>query len=98
LNKNTVITPHWPEYPKGLRNKLIKLIIKIFDKTLGKLILKKAKLILAVSEPEIEWLKNKFKLNEDKIKLIPNGIPKDYLKQRNKLKFRNKYKIKVLNN
>ena len=92
LNKKTIITPHWPNYPKGLRKKWLEFMISVYDKTIGKLILKKSRCILAVSEPEINWLKNEFRLR--RIKLIPNGIPKDYLRQRNKFSFKKKYNIK----
>ncbi len=43
---------------------------------------------------EENWLVKKFNLNREKIVLIPNGIPKEYLKRRNKTLFRKKYDIK----
>ena len=92
FKKNVVITPHWPNYPNGLRKKWIEILILIFDKTIGKRVLKKSKFVFAVAEPEIEWIK-KFNINSDKIKLIPNGIPKSYLKKRNNKNFRKRYNI-----
>jgi len=92
-NKPCIITPHYPNYPIGLRNKINDFIIPLFDITIGRLILKKCKKIIALHREEKDWLKNKFKIKEEKIKIIPNSIPKETLKQINKYAFRKKYKI-----
>jgi glycosyltransferase involved in cell wall biosynthesis len=91
--KNTkfVITTHWPEYPKGLRSPIIEKIIPLYDKTLGKLLLKNSNLVIAVNKLEIPWLKARGTKN---VVYIPNGIPDHYLIQRDEKKFREKYKIK----
>ncbi len=91
--KPCIMTSHYPNYPGGLRNKINDFIIPIFDMTVGKLILKKCKKIIALHKEEKDWLKNKFKIKEERIKIIPNGIPKETLKQINKHEFRRKYKI-----
>ncbi len=91
--KPCIITPHYPNYPKGLRSKINDFIIPMFDKTIGKIILRKCNKIIALHEEEKEWLKNKFKIDEEKIEIISNGIPKETLKQANKKVFREKYKI-----
>ena len=93
-NKKTVLGIHWPEYPKEVRTLIINLIIPLFDKTLGKLILKCSDKLIVQSNEEKQWLTNKFKVNANKIEIIPPGIEKDYLKLRDKNKFRKKYKIK----
>jgi len=96
LFNNTIITPHYPNYPKGLRKKWLDFSIMLFDKTVGRLILKKAKKIIAVSKPEIDWLKEKFNIEDKNIKLIPNGIPKEQLIIRNRNIFREKHNIRSL--
>ena len=88
------MTLHWPDYPKGLRSKFMDFIIPIFDKTIGKFLLKKYDKLIAVNGLEIDWIKNNFDINENKIKLIPNGIPKSYLKNSNSDIIRKKFNIK----
>lgn len=92
--KKTVLGVHWPEYPKEVRSSLINIIIPLFDKTIGKLILLCSDKLIVQSKEEKEWLINKFKVKENKIEIIPPGIEKDYLKLRDKNKLRKKYKIK----
>ncbi|MCD4693959.1 glycosyltransferase family 4 protein [bacterium] len=92
-NKKCVLTLHWPEYPKKLRKWYSNFGIWFIDLFFGKLILNKFDKLLAITGLEIDWIKNKFKINKNKIGLIPNGIPKSYLKIRNGNKFRNKWKV-----
>lgn len=91
--KPCVLTLHWPNYPKGLRSKINEIIIPIFDEILGKIILKKFAALIAVNDMEKNWIIKKFKINPEKIKVIPNGIPKEDLKPIDKNIFRRKYKI-----
>ena len=91
--KPKVITTHWPEYPKEVRGTILSATASLFDTFLGKLILNKFNIICAVNKLEVDWYK-KFKINKNKIKITPNGIPKEYLKLRNKNTFRKKLKIK----
>ncbi len=92
--KPTLITTHWPEY-KGLRKKWLDIFIILFDKTLGKFLINKYDRVIAVAKPEVKWLENKFKIRKEKIELIPNGIPKEQLKQFNGNNFRKKYNFKL---
>ena len=92
-NKPCVMTLHWPNYPKGLRRKLNDFLIPIFDATIGKLILNKCKALIALNEAEKNWIIEKFNINKEKIKIIPNGIPEKDLRLLNDKIFRKKYKI-----
>ncbi len=88
------MTLHWPDYPKGLRSRFMDFIIPIFDKTIGKFLLHKYDKLIAVNGLEVSWIKNNFNIKENKIKLIPNAIPKDYLRLRNGAFIRKKFHIK----
>ncbi len=91
-NKPALLTLHWPNYPKGLRKGYLDKVIPIFDKSLGKFLFNHYKILCAVSQPEVEWIKS-FNIDENKIKLTPNGIPEDYLKKRRGKSFRKKYRL-----
>src|SRR3989344_1414883 len=88
------MTLHWPDYPKGLRSKFMDFIIPFFDKTVGKFLLHRYDKLIAVNGLEVSWIKNNFNISENKIKLIPNAIPKDYLKLRDGSSIRKKFNIK----
>lgn len=90
--KPCAITLHWPVY-YGLRAKWLDFLVKIFDRFFGGFLLKRYDRVFAVSGAEIPWIRQ-FGINEDKIGLTPNGIPKNYLKKRNGTKFRKKLGIK----
>lgn len=90
--KPCLMTLHWPNYPKGIRSKIVEFLIPLFDKTIGRLLLKKFKKLLAVSGEEVDWIKN-LGVNEKNIEITPNGIPKEYLKKRDGNKFREKLGI-----
>ncbi len=92
-SKKSVLTLHWPNYPKGLRNYIIDKIIPVFDKTLGKIILKKYNKLIALNIPEKEWIINNFNIDKNKISIIPNGIP-SFLLKNIKSSFKKRYKIK----
>ncbi len=92
--KPCFITLHYPNYPKGLRNKLNDIVIPLFDKTIGKYLLKKYKKLIAINPLELIWIKKIFKTANNKLSLIHNGIPKEYLKQTNGELFRKQYNIK----
>ena len=93
-NKKAILSTHWPEYPKELRSGFMNFFIPLFDKTLGKLILKFADHMIVQSEQEKKWLINKFKIKEDKIKIIEPGIEEKYLKIIKPGNFKTKFKIK----
>ncbi len=91
--KPSLLTLHWPNYPKGLRKWYLDILIKIFDKVFGHYLLNKYDKLLAVNKLEIPWIQN-FNIKKNKIELLPNGINKEYLKKYNGDNFRKKYKIK----
>ena len=91
-HKPTLLTAHWPDYPKGLRPRLIDSLVELYDKTLAKSSLKKFNKICIVNALEKPWIK-KFGIKDEKIELTPNGIPSYYLKQESGLTFRKKYNI-----
>ena len=92
-HKKSVLTLHWPNYPKGLRSSIIDKIIPIFDKTLGKSILRKYDKLIALNIPEKEWIINNFNIKKNNINIIPNGIPTILLKDI-KSNFKKRYNIK----
>ncbi len=77
--KPCVLTSHWPDYPRGLRNSVLDLSIIFFDKTVGWWLLKKYKKICAVVGPEGRWLEEKLRVPRGRIVVTPNGIPKQAL-------------------
>src|SRR3989338_5513855 len=91
--KPKLITPHWPEYPSKVRGSFLDFLTKLFDLFLAKIILRNCDYICAVNKLEIDWYKKKYGITESKIKLIPNGIPKDFFKKGNPNFLRNKYHI-----
>ena len=91
--KPTLLTAHYPDYPKGLRPAYLDKLVELYDKTLAKSSLKKFNKICIVNELEKPWIK-KFGIKDEKIELTPNGIPYSYLKQANGNNFREKYNIK----
>ena len=89
--KPCVITPHWPNYPKGIRKSiLLDWYVDIFDKVLGKKILNKFKKVLIVSGLEKEWLLH-LGVKKEKIELTPNGIDSGFFR-----KYKKTYKKKRL--
>jgi len=91
--KPVILTPHYPNYPKELRKKYINLLIALFDRLIGKPVLKRCNKILVITEIEREWLKEKFHVPQEKIILLPNGIPHSYLKKRNPATFKKKFNL-----
>ncbi|MDP1694711.1 MAG: glycosyltransferase family 4 protein, partial [Candidatus Woesearchaeota archaeon] len=93
--KKTVLGVHWPEYPEELRSPLMNLIIPLFDKTLGDLLLYMTDKVIVQTKAEERWLLSKFGKKKNVI-ILPPGIKKDYLKKRNSTIFRKKHKISGL--
>lgn len=92
-----VITTHWPEYPDSIRKKILNFAVKIFDSTIGNWILNSADKIIVQTEAEKSWLLKKFRINPQKIEIIPPGFKSAYLKTANPKKFRKKYQINEKN-
>jgi len=92
--KPVVLSTHWPEYPDSARSKLLNKFIKIYDKTIGPFILNAADKLVVQTEAEKLWLQEKFKINPEKVEIIPPGFHSFYLDARDGKKFREKYKIK----
>ncbi len=91
--KKVILTPHWPEYPMELRNKIVRNIIPLFDKVLGKLIFASCDMIFADTGSEKKWLIKRFNINSNKIKVITPGISKTEFRKVNSESFKKKYKI-----
>lgn len=91
--KPVILTPHYPNYPRELRKGYVNSFITLFDKLVGKSVLKRCNKLFVITEIEKEWLKNKFNVPEDKIALLPNGIPSSYLKRRNPTAFKKKFHL-----
>jgi len=95
--KPAVLSTHWPEYPKEARGFLMNLFTKIYDVTIGPIILKSSDKLIVQTEAEKIWLQKKFRINAEKIEIIPPGIDKNYLLQMDSNKFRKKFRIKEKN-
>lgn len=93
-DKPCLLTPHWPNYPKGLRKWYADIMISLFDKFFGSYLLNKFDKLLMVSGNESEWFIKKFNIDKSKFELTPNCIPKNYLNLRNKTRFKKKYDIR----
>jgi len=90
--KKTVLSVHWPDYPKSLRSALINFFIPIFDGTLGRLLLLFCDAVIVQTKAEERWLRQKFG-NLENVVILPPGIASHYLKRRNSTTFRKKYRI-----
>ena len=93
VKKPCLLTPHYPNYPKELRKLHIRWLLALFDFFLGKKVLRRFKKILTITEVESQWLKEEFRVPEEKLALLPNGIPKNYLKRRNPAQFKTKFNL-----
>ncbi len=91
-NKPCVITTHAPFHPSWVRKKIQRSLVKIYDHSIGRIMLNKYDLIVAITSSEFNHLKA-ITGNADKIKIIPNGIELEALIQRDGSKFREKYNI-----
>src|SRR3989344_8784445 len=76
--KPCLITLHYPNYPKGLRNSINEIIIPLFDKIIGRFILRKYEKLIAITPIEAKWIMEKFDIKQNKVTVIPNGIPESY--------------------
>ena len=95
--KPAILSPHWPEYPKETRGFLMNLFTKIYDVTVGPIILKSADKLIVQTGAEKIWLQKKFRISAEKIEIIPPGIDKNYLHPRDPDKFRKKFGIREKN-
>ncbi len=92
--KPVVLSTHWPEYPDSARSKLLNKFIRIYDKTIGPIILNAADKLIVQTEAEKIWLKNKFKINPERVEIIPPGFHSFYLDDMGGKKFRKDFGIK----
>ncbi len=86
-----VITPHYPVYPFSSSKR--RLLAKFFDITMGKKIFSLYSKIIALTEGEKIWLEENFHIPDDKIEVIPNGVPESFLKTHSSEKFRERFLI-----
>ena len=91
--KKVILTPHWPEYPMNLRNKIVQKIIPMFDRTIGRLIFASCDMVFADTELEKQWLQDKFNIKKQKIKIITPGISKKEFIKHNPKPFLKKHNI-----
>ncbi len=76
-DKPFVITPHFhPEWSMwgGEKRKMIR---GFYDKVIGQTVIDSTDKIIGVSRNEIDLLKSRFEIPEEKIEIIPNGIDPD---------------------
>jgi len=71
-----VINPHFHEIGSTSYYRLLR---SLYDPFIGKKILKKADMVICVSNIEKEWLTKKYEVN-NKVVIIPNGIDIDKIK------------------
>ncbi|MBI1972808.1 glycosyltransferase family 4 protein [Candidatus Woesearchaeota archaeon] len=90
--KKTVLSIHWPEYPKSLRSAWINLFIPLFDLTLGRLFLHLCDALVVQTKAEEQWLRQTFG-NFRNILILPPGIASSYLRKRSATVFRKKHHI-----
>lgn len=91
--KKVILTPHWPEYPMELRNRIVQKIIPIFDRTIGRLIFASCDMIFADTGAEKDWLIEKFSISKNKIRIITPGISRSEFKIVSTKPFISKYKL-----
>jgi glycosyltransferase involved in cell wall biosynthesis len=91
VNNKIVVSPH---YHTGGSKRIFTFLKKIYDPIFCKIILKKAKKIICVSETEKNNIMNIFNVKKDKIEVIPNGINIETI--RNSVAFNMKDKSGIL--
>ena len=82
LNNNckVFLVTHAPFVQKNTtRSKIEDILVDLFDKTIGKIIINKYDKIITISKWELPFLK-KIGVNKNKIKYIPNGVPMEFYK------------------
>lgn len=85
-----VMTTHAPYFYEKIRPRTYQLLAKIYDYTAGKVTLNFYDRIIALTDAEFPWLlKHGTKI--EKIRVIPNGITSDVLKEGSGERFRKKY-------
>lgn len=92
INANCFLTTHAPFVEKRLRTKILNIAVTLYDKFLAKKILNSYRKVIAITKWEIPLLL-RLGCKRSKISYIPNGFPKEFLKE--KIKFSNK-KIRTI--
>jgi glycosyltransferase involved in cell wall biosynthesis len=87
----SILTPHYPVYPFSSKKR--RFFISIYDRIIGRKVLFSYKKIIALTQGEKDWLIKSFGIPENKITIIPNGIPEIFLKRHNSNEFREKFSI-----
>ncbi len=78
-----IVTTHAPFVEKSLRNKKTNALIYFYDKFLTKKFFKRCSKVIAISKWELPYLKE-INCPEKKIICIPNGISRDFFKNKPK--------------
>ncbi|MFA5992271.1 MAG: glycosyltransferase family 4 protein [Candidatus Pacearchaeota archaeon] len=71
------------------RSFFAKIIVRIYDNSIGPKNLKKFDKIIAITQWELPYLEN-LNVKKDRVVYIPNGIPKEFFSQKSKEKEQNK--------
>ena len=77
------LTTHAPFVEKELRSPLLNLVVSLYDKFKAKRILNSYDKVIAITKWEIPYLE-KLGCEKEKIVYIPNGIPDEFFKIKNK--------------
>ena len=89
--KPSFITPHWPDY-EGQRPLPIEMLRKVMDLSISKILFKINNKICIVTDSEKKWVES-FGINESKIVLTPNALPKEYFMPKKNSGFKKKYGV-----
>lgn len=90
--KKVVLTTHNP-FPTTTRGRILTLLLKIHDKTIGRWFTKKINKIITILNSENKIFINKFNVPKEKIINVYNGINPIFLESGNKENFLKEYSI-----
>jgi glycosyltransferase involved in cell wall biosynthesis len=88
----SVITTHAPFLEPKLRKFYLRLLVNINDLTFGKVLLSMVDRIIVISNWEIKYLL-KLSAKKEKIRVIPNGVPKEFFRKVDGNSFRKKFNL-----
>jgi glycosyltransferase involved in cell wall biosynthesis len=77
VRRKSLITLHFPVYPLSSLPRRAATVL--FDRTLGRKVLSSYNRIIALTKVERRWISNSFSIPEERIEVIPNGIPKEMI-------------------
>jgi glycosyltransferase involved in cell wall biosynthesis len=83
-----VLQPHWPGHPRA---GLARHLTRPYDATLGRRLLRRCDLVLALTPEEAAWLRAR---GAERVRILPNGIPERLLGMPNGTEFRTRHGIR----